>query len=146
MHNTRKEQVAGPRRCAGPTQPPSSRLHYIQGQAQRSLEKCSPQSTENTPSDPRQLKTPPHGLWHLSQPHIGVTGQGLLWPPLCSKHSEKSSPLGLPQLPFYWAPVSVLAPTVWGRHRHSAIWPAGGGEGWGLGQLGCPEHWGVGAR
>lgn len=124
-------------------QPPSSRFCYIQRQAQRNLEKCSSQSTETT--CPRQLKTPCRGLWQSSQPRVGATGQGLCDYPLLQASGIQRSPAYwvCPQLPLR-APVSVLAPTVWGRRRHCAIWPAGGGEGWGHGQLGCLEHGGRG--
>lgn len=98
-------------------QSPSSRLCYIQRQAQRSLKKCSSQSTENTPTYPRQLKTPCQGLWPLSQPRVGAARQGLCDHPLLLASRIQRSPASwvCPQLPLR-APVSVLAPSVWGRH------------------------------
>lgn len=52
-----------------------------------------------------------------------------MWPPSVLSIQASRSPAHWVCLQFpFRAPVSVLAPTVWSRRRHCAIWPAGGGE------------------
>ena len=122
----KKKREAGPEGRAGPTAIFQALLHSRAGW--KDLEKCSPQPAGNIHAYPLAAKeTIP---WTLVAVTCRCAQAGFVWSSsvLRSRPQRSPAPRVCPQLPFR-APVSVLAPTVWGRRRHCAIWPAGGGEG-----------------